>query len=92
MPSFGTRPVGSAVQPCPYLKPKKAPHWIAVKLVRSTGEPVADQEFEISLPGGTAVPGYTNSKGEAIVRGIEQAGECSISFPALDRDVWKPKG
>jgi type VI secretion system secreted protein VgrG len=70
---------------------KNKKHWIGLKLVDEAGKPVPGEEYIITLPDGTTVAsGTTDEKGEARVENIDP-GNCKITFPNLDQDVWDKK-
>ena len=91
---FSHADAGSPVMPCPLRKQEeqKKPHWIEIELVGEDGSPVGGEEYEIKLPDGILVTGYLDENGWARVEGIEQAGQCEISMPRLDRDAWNRLG
>jgi hypothetical protein len=65
-------------------------HWVEIVMVDQEGIPVPGQTYEIRVPDGTVVLGSTDAKGRGRVDGID-AGDCKITFPQLDKDVWKKK-
>jgi uncharacterized Zn-binding protein involved in type VI secretion len=65
-------------------------HWISIELTDQDGKPVPDEMYHIELPDGSAVDGTLDSKGKARVDGIDP-GNCKVTFPNLDRDMWAPK-
>lgn len=66
-------------------------HWIEIELVyEEGGKPVADEEFLIKLPDGAEVRGRLNKDGTARVDSIPIPGNCEITFPNLDKELWKP--
>jgi hypothetical protein len=93
--TFGLSDVGTDVQDCSsgasssQVSPDKK-HWVEIALVDQEGHPVAGVAYRITVPGGTVVEGSTDAKGRGRVDGID-AGTCRITFPVLDKDVWKKK-
>lgn len=84
-PSFGARPVGSAVTPCPYAHG----FYIEIEMVDADNRPVAGAAYRITLPdGATAVKGTLDGEGRALVSGLTSKGQCRVSFPELDDDAW----
>lgn len=62
--------------------------WIEIELVDEEGRPAAGEEYSLVRPDGQTRQGRLNEKGQARV-GLPEPGECQISFPNLDRDVWE---
>ena len=57
----------------------------------SNVEVVPGEKYKITLPDGeTLAEGTLDDKGFARVDGIDP-GNCKISFPDLDEEVWSPK-
>ena len=86
--------VGTVVVPCNSVPPPTVvspdkKHWVEVSLVDQDGNPVADANYEITVPGGSTITGTLNSKGAARVEGIDP-GNCKITFPDYDQDGCKP--
>ena len=70
---------------------KQQTHWIEIKLVDTDNKPVPGEAYRIILPDGqTAAEGTLDEKGFARVDGIDP-GTCKVTFPNLDKSVWKPK-
>jgi hypothetical protein len=62
--------------------------WIEIELLDDRNEPVPGEKYRITLPDGkTVADGTLDEKGWARVEGFEP-GECKVSFPDLDKDVW----
>lgn len=59
-------------------------------MVDEQGNPVAGEDFQVKLPDGTVIDGSLDDKGQARVGGIDQ-GNCQVSFPNIDKDMWKKK-
>ena len=93
--NFGFSNVGTTSQACSSgsssctVSPDKK-HWIEIVMLDQEGHPVPSIDYEITIPGGTVVPGSTDGKGRGRVDGID-AGNCKITFPKLDKDIWKKK-
>jgi type VI secretion system secreted protein VgrG len=66
-------------------------HFIEIKLEDVEGKPVPGEAYKITLPdGATVAEGTLDEKGFARVDGIDP-GSCKVTFPNLDKSVWKPK-
>lgn len=63
--------------------------WIAVELVDEDGKPVEGERCEITLPDGKVHKAATDKEGKVTVKGLKQDGSCKVTFPRLDKDVWK---
>ena len=63
-------------------------HWIKIKLVDEAGQPVAGEQYKITLPDGSVDSGSLDEKGEAEIKGIDP-GSCKVTFPNLDKDAWE---
>ena len=80
-----------------YTKPSHRPkspdnkdkkHFIEIELFDNEGNPVAGERYRITLPdGATLAEGTLDAKGFAKVTNID-AGNCKITFPELDGDIW----
>jgi len=78
-PAMATRPEKA--------KEKKA--WIEIILVDEVGEPIPNERYRITPPGGDSPQeGRLNEHGQAGYYKIE-AGECKVTFPDLDSDAWE---
>jgi type VI secretion system secreted protein VgrG len=64
-------------------------HWIEIELVDEAGNPVPGERYEVKLPDGRVAKGTLNAEGFARVAGFDQAGNCEITFPDLDKDAWE---
>lgn len=96
MNQFQDKEVGSVCMHCPGGKSKSEPaeknpkHRIEIELVAEyTEEPIPGEEYCITLPDGIEVRGRLDPNGKARVSGIEDAGNCKITFPNLDKDAWE---
>jgi hypothetical protein len=89
---FGTNDVGRSVQNCPLNKVKKGVHWIEIRLLGEDEKPVPWEEYRIKLPNGSQVQGFLDEAGRGRIEGIEEPGNCLVTFPALDEDAWSPLG
>ena len=61
---------------------------IEIELVDEADQPVQGERYRIILPDGTVRKGTLDSKGKAHIEGISP-GNCKITFPNLDKDVWE---
>jgi hypothetical protein len=85
---------GGSVAPCDSVPPptvvsKDKIDWVEICLVDRDGNPIPGETYEITLPDGSKITGTLNSKGTARVDGVDP-GNCEITFPDLDEDVWHP--
>jgi hypothetical protein len=90
---FGNTDPESGVLPCPLNKPSQATepvHWIEIELLGEDDSPIPEEEYEVTLTDGHLIRGFLDESGWARIDGIENPGECQISFPRLDRDAWSP--
>ncbi|HKE23592.1 MAG TPA: type VI secretion system tip protein TssI/VgrG [Bryobacteraceae bacterium] len=70
---------------------EKKLHWIEIELVDEAARPVTGEPYSITLPdGSTVADGTLDEKGRARVENID-AGNCKVTFPALDKEAWAPK-
>jgi hypothetical protein len=91
--SFSRQSVGGVVQDCPLRKNPVVPvTFVAIELVGEDDLPVAGEEYLIVLPNGDKVKGFLDANGRARVEGIEQPGDCQVSFPGLDEEAWTAAG
>lgn len=62
--------------------------WISIELRDDTGRPVANEPYEIKVPGESSPrTGTLNQKGRARLDGIDE-GQCEVSFPQIDGREW----
>jgi type VI secretion system secreted protein VgrG len=87
--AFGTAPVSGTVTPCPKAKPS---HWLEIELLDDAGQPVGGEEFKVVLPDGEVIRGFLDDKGSERIAPVTDAGNCRVSFPAIDGRDWKPDG
>lgn len=87
-PKFGTRPVTTAVQPCPCDPATPSIYWIAFELLGEDGTPVPWEAYRVEMPDGSVATGYLDRCGRARIENISISGDCLISFPALDEKAW----
>lgn len=64
--------------------------WIEIELLDEDDQPVPGERYEIELADGRVVRGTLDPEGFARVEGIEP-GECTVTFPRLDKEAWEPK-
>jgi hypothetical protein len=85
---FSALPVGAVVQPCPLAERTQPLFWIEIELVGEDDQPLPWEEYLVLLPDGRQVGGYLDGEGHARLDGLAMAGDCMLSFPALDREAW----
>jgi len=79
------------VQVPAYKRDDSKQHWIGIRLTDRKGNPMAGEEYKVTLPDGTAVAaGTLDNEGYARVDGIDP-GNCRVTFPRLDRQAWNRK-
>ena len=62
--------------------------WISIELRDDAGKPVADQPYEIKVPGESSPrSGTLDRKGRARLDGIDE-GDCEVCFPRIDGREW----
>jgi hypothetical protein len=59
-------------------------------LLDQQGKPVPNEPYLIELPDGSTVDGNLDGMGLARVDGIDP-GTCKITFPDLDKRIWRRK-
>lgn len=72
---------GGAVQNCELA-------WIEIVLLDDAGVPIGGMAYRIVSPDGVEHTGRLDGDGFARVGNIPP-GDCQISFPTLDRTVWR---
>lgn len=65
-------------------------HTLELELVDEDDQPVANEAYQVELPGGEVVQGRLNGQGKALLTGIRDAGNCKVTFPRLDESAWVP--
>jgi hypothetical protein len=65
------------------MDPTKA-GFIGIELVDTEKRPVPNQAFVVTLPDGRPVRGTLDQNGKARIEGIDP-GQCTVTFPNLDR-------
>jgi hypothetical protein len=93
--NFWFNDVGSPVAPCggvpaPTTLSQDKKHWVEIALFDKDGKPIPNENYSITVPGGSVVSGSLNAKGRARVNGIDP-GTCKVTFPNLDQHSWKPR-
>ncbi len=63
--------------------------FIEIQLVDMICEPVPNERYRITMPDGGVREGALDYRGRARVDGIEQSGQCRVTFPDLDQDAWR---
>jgi len=63
--------------------------WIEIELVDEIGQPVPNEEYEITAPNGEVIKkGHLDANGLAHVS-IPEPGTCQVCFPNLDARAWE---
>ncbi len=76
----------------PTQVPEKKTSWIEIELVDEIGQPVPDEEYEITAPDGQTIrKGRLDKNGQAHVN-VPDPGLCQITFPNLDSPAWNRAG
>ncbi|MCA9705160.1 MAG: hypothetical protein KDK70_04830 [Myxococcales bacterium] len=65
-------------------------HTLELELVDEDDEPVPHEPYRVELPSGRVIEGRLDVRGQALVTGIEDSGQCRVTFPRLDQAVWEP--
>ena len=78
----------------PPFKPKKPEekkdlHFIEIQLNDDEGNPVPFERYQIEMPDGSLTTGGLDGKGFARIDGIDPGGNCKVTFPKLDKTLWK---
>lgn len=63
--------------------------WIEVQLLGEDDRGVAGKKLRVTLPDGSTREATLDAEGVAGFDGIA-SGTCTLSFPELDQDAWKP--
>ena len=82
---------GAAITPSQLRKITQEVHWIEIRLVDESNNPVVGEPYVITTPDNTDVPGFTDGDGFARLDAIV-AGQCKVCFPKLDRNAWSKTG
>ena len=77
------RAMGSACEECTAKQ-----HWLEVVLVGEDAAGISGAEYLVITPDGREHSGVTDAKGVGRLQNIPP-GQCRITFPKLDRDVWR---
>jgi hypothetical protein len=68
-------------------KPKKT--WIEIRLVGLDGGGLTGEAYKVQLPDGSTREGQLDTDGKARIDDIDPGG-CTVSFPDLTEEDWKP--
>ena len=83
---FGESPIGGdPVQRCPDRKKK---HWIEIQLKDEEEQPVANEEYLVTLTDGQEVRGFLDGDGSARFELLDNPGNCKVRFPNIDAEAW----
>ena len=66
-----------------------AVHWIEIKLVDEDGDPVAGEDYRITLPSGDVRTGKLDKDGKAKLDGLTESGSAKVAFPGIDAREWR---
>ncbi len=72
------------------IEPMRASHTLELELVDEDDEPISGEPYRVQLPDGQVIEGRLNTQGRAMLTGIEDSGNCQVTFPRLDAAVWEP--
>lgn len=72
-------------------KPAPDESFIAVRLIDQQGSPVLGRAFQVELPDGSLIKGFTDRDGFGRVRGFTKDGLAKVSFPEIDELDFKTK-
>lgn len=75
-------------QPKPHKPDESKKSWIEIELVDEDGNPVPGETYCVTTPNGAVAQGSLDENGFARVEGMDP-GNCKITFPNLDKDVWE---
>lgn len=64
------------------LRKAAATDWLEIRLIDDTGQPIANEPFEVRLPDGSTQQGTLDENGMAYVSGFPP-GTCEVSFPGF---------
>jgi type VI secretion system secreted protein VgrG len=73
----------------PFKSDRKKKSWIEFVLVVEYTQPVPGEMYTVVLADGSEDCGTLDSNGRARIQGIDP-GQCQITFPNIDKDVWSP--
>lgn len=76
----------SGYEPIAPPRPKTA--WIEIELIDEGDKPVPGEPYKVTLPDDSIREGKLDAKGQARIEKIRE-GTCKVTFPNLDRAVWK---
>lgn len=62
--------------------PRSELTWIGVELLDEKGDPIASEDYEITLPDGSLRKGKLDAKGRAEEKGVDP-GTCKVRFPKI---------
>lgn len=65
------------------------PTWVEFQLLDEDNQPVPNVAYSIKLPDGSSMTGKLDGQGTVRFDRIS-AGQCQISFPAIDAKEWRP--
>jgi uncharacterized Zn-binding protein involved in type VI secretion len=63
------------------------PDQIEVRVVTPAGEPVDGIRYELTMPDGSVRTGFADVQGVIKLTELEQRGECTLVFPAIDEEL-----
>jgi hypothetical protein len=86
---FSNASLQKSVDACPSDKPC---YWIEIELRDQDDRPVPNEEFLVVAADGEKFRGYLNDKGWARLAPLESGGDCSVTFPNLDKSLWNYDG
>jgi type VI secretion system secreted protein VgrG len=72
----------------PHKKDEEKPSWVEIELADDDGNPVPGEKYKVTLPDGSVKTGTLDQNGFARVEGVDP-GNCKVTFPNLDKDIWE---
>src|SRR5947207_629559 len=68
-------------------EPEPETTWIEIELVHPDGKPAANERYKLTMPDGSVKWGRLDGNGKARVERL-QPGNCQVTFPDRDEQVW----
>jgi len=81
-------PTEDLADEAPPAQEMQATHTLELAMVDDDDQPVANEAYRVELPDGMVIEGQLDAQGRALLTGIEDAGNCTVTFPRLDEAAW----